>query len=92
MSLDENRRNFSSERGRNLTEVAKDIVKSETFEQFELLYIDYDLLYLLDKHEKENKGHAWQGIEVTDGFHPRKILAYSFEKNPSSLSLIYLYE
>ena len=79
MSLDENRRNFSSERGRNLTEVAKNIARSETFEQFELLYIDYDLLYLLDKHEKENKGHAWQGIEVTDGFHPRKILPYLFD-------------
>ena len=72
MSLDENRRNFSSERGRNLTEVAKNIAKTESFEQFELIYVDYDLLYLLDKHEKENGGEAWQGIEVTDGFHPRR--------------------
>merc|ERR1712228_898409 len=39
------------------------------FNNFELIYMDYPLREAFDIH-RANGGEDWQGIEITDGFHP----------------------
>ena len=71
MSADDQRRRFTSERAQNLTIVAQEIAQKHDndFKNFELIYMDYPLAEAFANHEA-NGGEAWQGIEVTDGFHP----------------------
>ena len=61
MSDDSSLRDFTSERAYNLSMVAKEISEKKSYENFELLYYDYDIDVAMDLHESRG-GERWQLI------------------------------
>lgn len=69
MTANETLRNFTSERAFNLSMVAKEIVDTKEYSNFDMLYYDFDINMAMDLHESRG-GERWQLIEAVDGFHP----------------------
>jgi len=62
-------RDFTSNRAFELSQVAKKIVETESYNNFDMVYYDYDIEAAMDLHVSRG-GEKWQVIEVVDGFHP----------------------
>uniref|UniRef100_A0A8C3TJC3 Acyloxyacyl hydrolase n=1 Tax=Chelydra serpentina TaxID=8475 RepID=A0A8C3TJC3_CHESE len=72
MSSNETLRNLTSERALQLSNVLKDIARSEMFANFDVFYMDFPLGKIADEWHKLG-GESWQLIEPADGFHPSQI-------------------
>uniref|UniRef100_A0A674JAT3 Saposin B-type domain-containing protein n=1 Tax=Terrapene triunguis TaxID=2587831 RepID=A0A674JAT3_9SAUR len=69
MSSNETLRNLTSERALQLSNVLKEIARSEMFANFDIFYMDFPLGKIVDEWHKLG-GESWQLIEPADGFHP----------------------
>uniref|UniRef100_A0A7M4EWE3 Acyloxyacyl hydrolase n=1 Tax=Crocodylus porosus TaxID=8502 RepID=A0A7M4EWE3_CROPO len=72
MSSNETLRNFTSERALQLSNVLKEIARSEKFASFDIFYMDFPLKKIAEEWHNLG-GEAWQLIEPVDGFHPSQI-------------------
>uniref|UniRef100_A0A8C3TKW0 Acyloxyacyl hydrolase n=1 Tax=Chelydra serpentina TaxID=8475 RepID=A0A8C3TKW0_CHESE len=72
MSSNETLRNLTSERALQLSNVLKDIARSEMFANFDVFYMDFPLGKIADEWHKLG-GESWQLIEPADGFHPSQV-------------------
>uniref|UniRef100_A0A674JED2 Saposin B-type domain-containing protein n=1 Tax=Terrapene triunguis TaxID=2587831 RepID=A0A674JED2_9SAUR len=72
MSSNETLRNLTSERALQLSNVLKEIARSEMFANFDIFYMDFPLGKIVDEWHKLG-GESWQLIEPADGFHPSQI-------------------
>lgn len=72
MSSNETLRNLTSERALQLSNVLKEIARSEMFANFDIFYMDFPLGKIVDEWHKLG-GESWQLIEPVDGFHPSQI-------------------
>ncbi|KYO43217.1 acyloxyacyl hydrolase isoform A [Alligator mississippiensis] len=72
MSSNETLRNFASERALQLSNVLKEIARSEKFASFDIFYMDFPLKKIVEEWRNLG-GEAWQLIEPVDGFHPNQI-------------------
>uniref|UniRef100_A0A8B9FEK9 Acyloxyacyl hydrolase n=1 Tax=Amazona collaria TaxID=241587 RepID=A0A8B9FEK9_9PSIT len=73
MTPNETLRNLTSERALQLSNVLKEIARSEKFANFDIFYMDFPLR----QTEKWRRmgGEPWQLIEPVDGFHPSQVAA-----------------
>ncbi|NWZ28059.1 AOAH hydrolase, partial [Asarcornis scutulata] len=67
-------RNLTSERALQLSDVLKEIARSEKFANFDVFYMDFPLRQTAEEWRKMG-GEPWQLIEPVDGFHPSQIAA-----------------
>uniref|UniRef100_A0A8C0GA20 Acyloxyacyl hydrolase n=1 Tax=Chelonoidis abingdonii TaxID=106734 RepID=A0A8C0GA20_CHEAB len=72
MSSNETLRNLTSERALQLSNVLKEIARSEMFANFDIFYMDFPLGKIVDEWHKLG-GESWQLIEPADGFHPSQV-------------------
>ncbi|XP_062972164.1 acyloxyacyl hydrolase [Elgaria multicarinata webbii] len=72
MSSNGTLRDLTTERASELSNVLKEIAKSEKYANFDVLYLDFPLKQLVELWQKSG-GEAWQLIEPVDGFHPSQI-------------------
>ena len=61
MNPDPALRDFTSERAFNLSVVARNIVETEKYQNFEMLYTDYDIEKAIEIHEARG-GEGWELI------------------------------
>ncbi|XP_057287608.1 acyloxyacyl hydrolase isoform X3 [Pezoporus wallicus] len=74
MTPNETLRNLTSERALQLSNVLKEIARSEKFANFDIFYMDFPLRQTAEKWHRMG-GEPWQLIEPVDGFHPSQIAA-----------------
>ncbi|KAM9575405.1 acyloxyacyl hydrolase [Guaruba guarouba] len=74
MTPNETLRNLTSERALQLSNVLKEIARSEKFANFDIFYMDFPLRQTAEKWRRMG-GEPWQLIEPVDGFHPSQIAA-----------------
>lgn len=65
-------RNTTAVRQRELNAVLAKIARTETFNNFDILYIDDPFTAIIHQWT-QNGGQLWQLIEAVDGFHPSQI-------------------
>ncbi|KAK9396552.1 acyloxyacyl hydrolase [Crotalus adamanteus] len=70
-------RNLTTERAMLLSNVLKEIAKSEKYLNFDVFYMDFPLKEIIVMWQKM-KGETWQLLEPMDGFHPNQF-ASAFE-------------
>lgn len=69
LTSDASMRNKASARATELSGVAEEIALTQTFNNFEIVYIDLPMAQAVEEWKKEGKDVA-ELIEVVDGFHP----------------------
>ncbi|NXY21392.1 AOAH hydrolase, partial [Atrichornis clamosus] len=74
LTPNETLRNLTSERALQLSNVLKEIARSEKFANFDIFYMDFPLRQTAEEWRKMG-GEPWQLIEPVDGFHPSQIAA-----------------
>ncbi|NXL60023.1 AOAH hydrolase, partial [Chordeiles acutipennis] len=74
LTSNETLRNLTSERALQLSNVLKEIARSEKFANFDIFYMDFPLRQTAEEWQKMG-GQPWQLIEPVDGFHPSQIAA-----------------
>ncbi|NXF70054.1 AOAH hydrolase, partial [Ciccaba nigrolineata] len=74
LTPNETLRNLTSERALQLSNVLKEIARSEKFTNFDIFYMDFPLRQTAEEWRKMG-GEPWQLIEPVDGFHPSQIAA-----------------
>ncbi|NXS71190.1 AOAH hydrolase, partial [Pandion haliaetus] len=74
LTPNETLRNLTSERALQLSNVLKEIARSEKFANFDIFYMDFPLRQTAEEWHKMG-GEPWQLIEPVDGFHPSQIAA-----------------
>uniref|UniRef100_A0A663M7Y7 Acyloxyacyl hydrolase n=1 Tax=Athene cunicularia TaxID=194338 RepID=A0A663M7Y7_ATHCN len=74
LTPNETLRNLTSERALQLSNVLKEIARSEKFTNFDVFYMDFPLRQTAEEWRKMG-GEPWQLIEPVDGFHPSQIAA-----------------
>ncbi|NXC56947.1 AOAH hydrolase, partial [Aleadryas rufinucha] len=74
LTPNETLRNLTSERALQLSNVLKEIARSEKFANFDVFYMDFPLRQTAEEWRKIG-GEPWQLIEPVDGFHPSQIAA-----------------
>ncbi|KAF1438318.1 Acyloxyacyl hydrolase, partial [Spheniscus demersus] len=74
LTPNETLRNLTSERASQLSNVLKEIARSEKFANFDIFYMDFPLRQTAEEWHKMG-GEPWQLIEPVDGFHPSQIAA-----------------
>ncbi|NXS45366.1 AOAH hydrolase, partial [Balaeniceps rex] len=74
LTSNETLRNLTSERALQLSNVLKEIARSEKFANFDIFYMDFPLSQTAEEWRKMG-GEPWQLIEPVDGFHPNQIAA-----------------
>ncbi|NXI10897.1 AOAH hydrolase, partial [Irena cyanogastra] len=74
LTPNETLRNLTSERALQLSNVLKEIARSEKFANFDIFYMDFPLKQTAEEWRKMG-GEPWQLIEPVDGFHPSQIAA-----------------
>ncbi|NWZ66047.1 AOAH hydrolase, partial [Acrocephalus arundinaceus] len=74
LTPNETLRNLTSERALQLSNVLKEIARSEKFTNFDVFYMDFPLKQTAEEWRKMG-GEPWQLIEPVDGFHPSQIAA-----------------
>ncbi|KFP34134.1 Acyloxyacyl hydrolase, partial [Colius striatus] len=74
LTPNETLRNLTSERALQLSNVLKEIARSEKFAHFDVFYMDFPLRQTTEEWQKMG-GEPWQLIEPVDGFHPSQIAA-----------------
>ncbi|NXP28154.1 AOAH hydrolase, partial [Scytalopus superciliaris] len=74
LTPNETLRNLTSERALQLSNVLKEIARSEKFANFDMFYMDFPLRQTAEEWRKMG-GEPWQLIEPVDGFHPSQIAA-----------------
>ncbi|NXD84587.1 AOAH hydrolase, partial [Halcyon senegalensis] len=74
LTSNETLRNLTSERALQLSNVLKEIARSEKFTNFDIFYMDFPLRQTAEEWRKMG-GEPWQLIEPVDGFHPSQIAA-----------------
>ncbi|RMC05362.1 hypothetical protein DUI87_18551 [Hirundo rustica rustica] len=74
LTPNETLRNLTSERALQLSNVLKEIARSEKFASFDVFYMDFPLRQTAEEWRKMG-GEPWQLIEPVDGFHPSQIAA-----------------
>uniref|UniRef100_A0A8B9DL79 Acyloxyacyl hydrolase n=1 Tax=Anser cygnoides TaxID=8845 RepID=A0A8B9DL79_ANSCY len=74
LTPNETLRNLTSERALQLSNVLKEIARSEKFGNFDVFYMDFPLRQTAEEWRKMG-GEPWQLIEPVDGFHPSQIAA-----------------
>ncbi|NXB79135.1 AOAH hydrolase, partial [Donacobius atricapilla] len=74
LTPNETLRNLTSERALQLSNVLKEIARSEKFTNFDIFYMDFPLSQTAEEWRKMG-GEPWQLIEPVDGFHPSQIAA-----------------
>ncbi|XP_014742349.1 PREDICTED: acyloxyacyl hydrolase [Sturnus vulgaris] len=74
LTPNETLRNLTSERALQLSNVLKEIARSEKFANFDIFYMDFPLRQTAEEWRKMG-GEPWQLIEPVDGFHPNQIAA-----------------
>ncbi|NXE95956.1 AOAH hydrolase, partial [Menura novaehollandiae] len=74
LTPNETLRNLTSERALQLSNVLKEIARSEKFANFDIFYMDFPLRQTAEEWSKMG-GEPWQLIEPVDGFHPSQIAA-----------------
>jgi len=72
MNSDADWRNKTSQRAEELNQVYQDIVRNNTYKNFDLHYFDCPLNEVVRRWQKQG-GQVWQLIEPVDGFHPNQI-------------------
>ncbi|XP_061441962.1 acyloxyacyl hydrolase isoform X2 [Rhineura floridana] len=72
MSTNATLRNATSERALQLSNVLKQLAKSEKYANFDVFYMDFPLKEIA-KMWHQLGGEAWQLVEPVDGFHPNQI-------------------
>ncbi|KAK2542492.1 Aoah, partial [Columba livia] len=72
LTPNETLRNLTSERALQLSNVLKEIARSEKFANFDIFYMDFPLKQTAEEWQKMG-GEPWQLIEPVDGFHPSQI-------------------
>jgi acyloxyacyl hydrolase len=83
MNTNETVRELTFQRAESLSAVARIISEVEEFENFTLVYYNYDIVAVFDKWV-ELGGQYYEMIEPTDGFHP--------SQNGQSMAGEFLYE
>uniref|UniRef100_A0A8D0KU88 Acyloxyacyl hydrolase n=1 Tax=Strix occidentalis caurina TaxID=311401 RepID=A0A8D0KU88_STROC len=73
LTPNETLRNLTSERALQLSNVLKEIARSEKFTNFDIFYMDFPLRQTAEEWRKMG-GEPWQLIEPVDGFHPSQAL------------------
>uniref|UniRef100_A0A8C0FK54 Acyloxyacyl hydrolase n=1 Tax=Bubo bubo TaxID=30461 RepID=A0A8C0FK54_BUBBB len=73
LTPNETLRNLTSERALQLSNVLKEIARSEKFANFDIFYMDFPLRQTAEEWRKMG-GEPWQLIEPVDGFHPSQAL------------------
>ncbi|KAI1242940.1 Acyloxyacyl hydrolase [Lamprotornis superbus] len=73
LTPNETLRNLTSERALQLSNVLKEIARSEKFANFDIFYMDFPLRQTAEEWRKMG-GEPWQLIEPVDGFHPNQPL------------------
>nr|XP_013803597.1 PREDICTED: acyloxyacyl hydrolase isoform X2 [Apteryx mantelli mantelli] len=74
LTSNETLRNLTSERALQLSNVLKEIARSEKFSNFDIFYMDFPLRQTAAEW-RQMGGEPWQLIEPVDGFHPSQIAA-----------------
>nr|XP_009677970.1 PREDICTED: acyloxyacyl hydrolase isoform X1 [Struthio camelus australis] len=74
LTSNETLRNLTSERALQLSNVLKEIARSEKFTNFDIFYMDFPLRQTAAEWRRMG-GEPWQLIEPVDGFHPSQIAA-----------------
>ncbi|NWX87168.1 AOAH hydrolase, partial [Nothoprocta pentlandii] len=74
LTSNETLRNLTSERASQLSNVLKEIARSEKFSNFDIFYMDFPLRQTAEQWRRMG-GQPWQLIEPVDGFHPSQIAA-----------------
>ncbi|NXK98763.1 AOAH hydrolase, partial [Formicarius rufipectus] len=74
LTPNETLRNLTSERALQLSNVLKEIARSEKFDNFDIFYMDFPLRQTAEEWHRMG-GEPWQLIEPVDGFHPSQIAA-----------------
>ncbi|NXT59937.1 AOAH hydrolase, partial [Chaetops frenatus] len=74
LTPNETLRNLTAERALQLSNVLKEIARSEKFANFDIFYMDFPLRQTAEEWRKMG-GEPWQLIEPVDGFHPSQIAA-----------------
>ncbi|KAM3822120.1 acyloxyacyl hydrolase [Vipera latastei] len=64
-------KNLTTERAMLLSNVLKEIAKSEKYSNFDIFYMDFPLKEIIAMWQKM-KGETWQLLEPMDGFHPNQ--------------------
>ncbi|NXU80031.1 AOAH hydrolase, partial [Oreotrochilus melanogaster] len=72
LTPNETLRNLTSERALQLSNVLKEIARSEKFANFDVFYMDFPLRQTAEEWSKMG-GEPWQLIEPVDGFHPSQV-------------------
>uniref|UniRef100_A0A8D2P0J5 Acyloxyacyl hydrolase n=1 Tax=Zosterops lateralis melanops TaxID=1220523 RepID=A0A8D2P0J5_ZOSLA len=79
LTPNETLRNLTSERALQLSNVLKEIARSEKFANFDIFYMDFPLRQTAEEWRKMG-GEPWQLIEPVDGFHPTLGTAITWQK------------
>uniref|UniRef100_H2ZEF6 Saposin B-type domain-containing protein n=1 Tax=Ciona savignyi TaxID=51511 RepID=H2ZEF6_CIOSA len=69
MNSNETLRNITSQRAQELSDQAKNIAETESFQNFTISYMDYSVRSFMDMWE-DMGGQDFEVIEPVDGFHP----------------------
>lgn len=74
LTANETLRNLTSERALQLSNVLKEITRTQKFANFDVFYMDFPLKQTAEEWHRMG-GEPWQLIEPVDGFHPSQIAA-----------------
>uniref|UniRef100_A0A8C3V5W8 Saposin B-type domain-containing protein n=1 Tax=Catharus ustulatus TaxID=91951 RepID=A0A8C3V5W8_CATUS len=84
LTPNETLRNLTSVRALQLSNVLKEIARSEKFVNFDIFYMDFPLRQTVEEWRKMG-GEPWQLIEPVDGFHPSQVKTQALHEWPQVL-------